>query len=49
MTLKQFWIRLFPAGKRALEKRRLERLLRDNGLSKAQAMNISHNFFNPAN
>jgi uncharacterized protein YjiS (DUF1127 family) len=45
--IKQFWIRLFPSGRRALDKRRLERLLRDAGLTKPQAMNISRQFFNP--
>jgi|GEM_PF-6932519 len=43
---------LFPPKKRqlsqrTLDKRRLEKLLRNAGLSKSQALQISHSYFNP--
>lgn len=45
-AIKRLWVRLFPDGRRALEKRRLERLLRDSGLSKSEALGIVHRYFN---
>lgn len=45
-AIKRLWLRLFPTRHRALEKRRLERLLRDNGLSKSEAMRITFQYFN---
>lgn len=44
--LKRLWVRLFPDGRRALEKRRLEKLLRNSGLSKSEALGIVHRYFN---
>ena len=44
-ALKKMWVRLFPSGRTALDKRRLERLLRDEGLSKSQAASITHQYF----
>lgn len=44
-AIKRLWLRLFPTRHRALEKRRLERLLRDHGLSKSEAMRISYQYF----
>ena len=43
--LKTLWVRLFPDGRTALEKRRLERVLRDEGLSKSTAMRLVRDYF----
>jgi hypothetical protein len=50
--IKLIWLGWFPPKKRQLSpqvlaKRRLEKLLKRNGISKADANRISYEFFNP--
>lgn len=44
-ALKRLWISLFPGGRRALNKRRLERLLMDVGLSRSEARGVLRDYF----
>jgi hypothetical protein len=43
--LRELFRRFTPAGRRALRKRRLEAILRENGLSKAAAHRIVAAYF----
>ena len=44
--LKRLWVALFPDGRRALDKRRLETLLRNAGLSRSVAKDVVSEYFN---
>lgn len=44
--IKRLWSRLFPNRHRALEKRRLEHVLQDEGLSRSVSRRIVQRYFN---